>query len=267
MLIIHGETLRESDRGFVAESCYFCRKVQRFRLTRIVQRFHLFFIAFFGGKTVAHKIACQECGGERYLSEVDYLDTAKDVALPVEALGRLTNPRASRSEFWQHAAAGGQEELAAHGDRLSLLAAPFKLLNRGYEWRYQAGPRADRIAQRGLLLFVGGIVAILLICTADSFDVIPPELKGAEILLRQFIGAAVFFLGIPLILYGLVTEKMRYRNEHIYRPLGVFLQPLDPSRPEVEAVLTQLKAQGLVLGRKLSVSRVRDVAGRRTKGR
>ncbi len=244
-MIIWGKKYVYTRLGYVADFCYLCREVRPFELERIGLAGHIYYVSLTQGELVGHRRRCTTCGTEFDAAAERYARTLKE-RRPVRELlpqtfpdlarhhaGRFALEKAIRDAFTKLSAA----------DRDALLKEPFKLLAYKAEDRF----RNSSVLAGSSAVFFGSMIALgpLVMLLARA----APDYEG-EILAGMVVVAAIGTWIFSVWLRGRLLRK------DVLPPLASALHPLRPTREELAAVLKDMKALGLKIGKRLSADAV-----------
>lgn len=241
MFIVWGRKIKRRTAGFVADYCPVCRAKRIFALQEVRSAGHVYYISLSRGQLVGHERSCAECGTAFKAHPATYASVARAPAL-LDELERLTHPNLD-------AAIKDQVELDERirrqrltpAERQNLIKAPFVYLSPRVERRF-AATHVDA----GVGFALAAAVALLFLA-APAGKLLMPD--SPEILFLVSLVA-----GIGLIVWQVIASGSRFMTREIVPVLVRALQPLQPTREEIELVLRELKKIKHKIGRKLRVA-------------
>lgn len=250
MFIIWGKKRVTRRLGYVADFCPICRGLQTFKLKRVGIAGHIYYISFGEGKLVGHLRTCAVCDVDLDAKAEGYREIHAK-RLPAGELAPVTHPDwkqryAKRLEI--------ERELKSVFGKIDadtrrwLLREPFNLLAFKVEERFSA-------THFDLRTFVALLAGLLLVVPAATFLANRLASVGGEIL------AAGWILAIVAVGWQMWGISGRYFREKIFPILVPALGPLKPTREELEQVLTESKARGEKLGKKLKLDELMAALG------
>lgn len=246
MFLIYGTRGTERKLGYVADFCPVCHTVRTFKLVRIGQVSHLYYISFGSGKRIGEVRVCETCGIALDAGPADYATVEKKPGADVSALLAATFPnlktmRAERLALESRISSG----LSAD-ERNMLLFEPFNLLHSRVDALYTSS-EMDRPAGIGCLTTLLLPIAIIWI---GSYFV----RAGSE---AHLIGAGIVG-GIALI-YTFVQLSLvpgRFVRSTTLRQMARALSPLRPQEEEINRCLEKCRTFEWKFGKKVKAKQI-----------
>jgi len=237
-MIIWGTKIVRKRLGYVADFCPIDREPTAFRLTRVGEASHLYYLSIGSGKLIGHEICCEVCG-VTIEAELDrYASISKRPTELLELLGQtfpnLTEVYRERLELEQRMGSGELTSI----ERRDLIREPFMLLNSLLEAR---GSETSFDWQSGMGCLALFVVPALLY---GLLSTVAPTLQATGMIVLVVAG-----LMLVWSLYLVFTEVGRYMRREIYPRLASALVPLDPDLGELKETLGYLRDVGLVIAK------------------
>lgn len=250
-MIIWGTRIKRRKLGRVADFCPICRCFQAFKLIRVGQARHIYFISFGWGKLVRHEMVCETCGSSFPTDCLRYRSVSDNPLAHFDVLAEETHPNLAD----RYAERLRLEERFCNGtttmqDRAELIREAFVAIAYRIEERAAEG-HIDIYTGLAPLLTIAMTAAVVFGYgfVADQSD---PEIWDTMIVVVY----GALSLGCAATLVLLATDVRRFIRSKIHPVLVAALQPLQPSVEELQAVLTGLKVFGLAVGRKVDAQRL-----------
>ncbi|HEV7403293.1 MAG TPA: hypothetical protein VGO11_10215 [Chthoniobacteraceae bacterium] len=248
MFIVWGTKRTIRKQGYIADFCPLCREVRAFELLRIGLASHLYYVSFGQGRLAGHLQRCLECRFEMPVDPGHYASIGDRQAVKdLEQLILLTNPqlrqnladRLATEARLRHSPASLTPEM-----REALLLESFKLVNPEVEMRYKQETQLDKPAGLGCF---GTIILSALLFYGASLVPTPTQEQA-------LLGAAIFCgLGIVYTFVQIGLAPRRWLRARIVPLLAGALEPLQPTREELQSCLQRCEIAGLKIGRKLKL--------------
>lgn len=247
-MIVWGTKVNRKKLGWVADFCPFCRDIRAFRLIRIGQAGHIYFISFGSGTLVGHRMTCGDCGNVVPTDATQYSSVSEASLGDTQALAQATHPDVyDKYEARLNAEEQLQSGTLSNKDRLELLREPFLQVNDHIEAR-AAAAHFDIISGLIPLITIALIVVIGALCRSL------PALEQRDLGLKIMLAVAAF--GFTLTILALATDVGRFVRRKIHPSLLMALQPLNPTQEELSAVLASMRALGFAVGKKVRAERL-----------
>jgi len=242
-MLVWGRTWYEKKLGYVAEFCEICRAPQPFRLVRRELVGHLWYLPIGSRHATLHQGTCSGCRTTPVLDPARYTAVAKKPA-PIEPLIAATFPRLEQVEqvriALEHAVRDDVSSLTPE-QRRQLIARPFVAVSPMVQAR-RSGLHFDLPVALSLLS-----LAVVPALGATIGRAIGGDNEGAGILLG-------IVASVLAILWEFAHVNLRWVRRRIVPLLAGSLQPLAPTRPEIEFVIGELRKHGHLLGRLLTAA-------------
>jgi len=244
MFIIWGTRNVRRDRGYVAEFCAICRRIERFRVQDIVLAHHFFYIPFIRAGVVGQMRTCTACGQQAFPDAGTYSELVDDANADIDTLVQKTNPDLLETLtdrlVLEEKAKQGPDALTRE-ERTSLIKEPFVALSEQVGRRFAPGGCSNVLGSLAL------VVSLFLLCLWIAYS---GEVKGAVSVL--LIAGGV--LGAALLVWALwsfATSKRRYMKRRIVPLLTQALAPLKPTEDEIAKTISALEKDGYTIAMKL----------------
>jgi hypothetical protein len=232
MIIPIGRTNADRPLGRAADFCPFCRGVRPFRIFRVENFRHVFYVAYGSRDEVGLSKVCETCSLRSAAKLETYAAISTDYEADLEGLIAETNPEIRRN--WASRLLL-EDRIKARkltpGERAGLLREPFEMASAVLARRDEEA-RLDPPSTFGCLgTFFLPVACLLLLpyfwkSTRDSMELVVMVVGGS---------CAVFtFLAI-------VTDARRHARRAVLPRLVDSLRPLDPSVEEIELILQSLR--------------------------
>ena len=241
-MIVWGTYVRRQRLGRVADFCKICRDMTAFRLTRVKQIGHLYFVPLSFGKTIGHFRRCEECGVPYDAHPAEYESVQRSRTGDIVELATATHPQlgekyAARFELEDRVMSG---RLTAE-ERRALILEPLVLLDPLVETRCANSHIDIRTA-------ITAVISIALFSTM----ILWADASTGE--MREWLFPAAWTIGGVVLLLTMLTwagDVRRYIRREIHPKLIRALRSLNPSQAELSEVLGRLKASKVKSGRKV----------------
>lgn len=248
MFIVWGTKRTIRKHGYVADFCPLCREVRAFELLRIGLASHIYYISFGQGRLAGHLLRCRECRYEIAGDPRDYASIGdREAEKDVEQLLALTHPQLRQNlanRLATEARLRSSPASLTPEMREALLLESFQLVNPEVEMRYKQETQLDKPA--GLGCFGTIILSPLLFYGASLLPMPTQE--------QALLGAAIFCgLGIVYTFVQIGLAPRRWLRARIVPLLARALEPLRPTREELQFCLERCEIAGLKIGRKLKL--------------
>jgi len=247
MFIIWGTRHVRQHRGYVADFCAICRRIERFHVSDIRVAHHFFFIPFAKSETTSQMRTCTACGQQAFPEPGTYDAFVADAQADIDTLVRETNPtlleeltdRLVLEEKAKQSLAGLSPD-----ERTTLLTEPFVALSE------QVGRRFARGGCSNILGVPMMLVSLFLFCLWIVYSDEP----GAGTQTLAWVAGVVSWILFPASLYFFATSSRRYMKGRIVPLLAKALAPLKPTEAELAKVIETLEADGYKIGWKLKAT-------------
>lgn len=238
MFIVWGRKIKRRTAGYVADYCPVCRAKRVFKLQEVRSAGHVYYISLSRGQLVGHERKCAECGTFFKANAAAYAGVSR-VPSSLGELERQTYPGLDTAIKDQVALDERiRRQRLTPSERHSLIRAPFVFLSSKVERRF-AATHID--AGVGLALIAA--VALLFLAAPVGKLFLP---DSPEIFFLVFL-----LVGIALVGWQVIASGSRFMRREIIPTLAKALKPLQPTREEIELVLTELRGVKHKIGRKL----------------
>ena len=247
MIFIWGKKRVERKQGRVADFCPVCREIRSFELVRVGFAGHIYYVSFGEGELAGYVITCDDCHLALGTKPTRYDSTHKGRPGDLEALIQLTFPTL-RSAMARRLALEEQlkrtRTAIPEEDRREFLIEPFSLLNHQVESRFANSSEFDKQSGLGCLgtLLLGG--GVLIVSTQFRGPMQDNFLIAAGIL---------FGLGTIYTFVQLHLAPRRFVRNRVLPALARALEPLEPTRVEVQECLDRCKSTGMKIGSTLKL--------------
>ena len=232
MIIPIGRTSADRPLGRAADFCPLCRGIRPFRIFRVENYRHVFFVAYGTRDQVGLSKVCETCALRSATRAESYETVSTDPDADLETLIARTNPQIRRT--WASRLLL-EDRIKARkltpGERAGLLREPFEMASAVLARRDEEG-RLDPPSTLGCLgTFLLPVACLLILpffwkSTRDSMELVVVIVAGCCL--------AFTFLAI-------VTDARRHARRAVVPRLVDSLRPLDPSVEEIDLILTSLR--------------------------
>ena len=249
MFIVWGKKAVYRKLGHVADFCPFCREPKAFRLRRIGLAGHLYYISLTQGELVGYERTCHDCGTALDIEGGHYHAVSKQ-ALPLPDLIHETFPWLNHT-FGDRLALEEQirrDPMALSPEqRQALIRQPFFLLSPKVEAHSAKGHIDSGLG----LALAATLVAVLF--GPPLVHALLPAVELAELLLG-FLG-----IGLALVVWQIIASRPRYVRRTILPPLTRALRPLQPTRAELEAVVSEMNGLKHKMAKRIKVAEIQSL--------
>lgn len=253
MFIVWGTYVRRKRLGRVADFCQICRGMTAFRLIRVKEIGHLYFIPLSFGKTIGHFRTCEECDVQYNADPAEYQSVQRSRGGDIVDLAEATHPQlgekyAERFELEDRITTG---RLTAD-ERRALIAEPLLLLDPLVVKRcgdVNVDTRTGLTMAFAIAVFVG----LLVWASFSSGDM------RHMLFMSSWAAGGV---GLILSIYSWAGDIRRYIRREIHPKLIRALRSLNPSQAELADVLDRLKASKVKSGKKLRANELYEALRR-----
>jgi hypothetical protein len=243
MFIVWGRKIKRRTAGYVADYCPVCRAKRVFELQEVRSASHVYYVSLSRGQLVGHERRCAECGTSFKANPAGYASVSK-VRAAIEELQRQTHPGLDAASKDQVALDERiRRQRLTPAERHNLIRAPFIFLSPQVERRF-AATHIDA----GVAVALLAAIALLLLAAPVGKLFLP---DSPEILFLVFLA-----LGIGLVVWQVIASGSRFMKREIVPVLAKSLQPLQPTREEIELVLGELRKVKHKIGRKLRAAQL-----------
>ncbi len=236
--------------GWVADFCPICRVPRAFRLFRIGAASTHHGMAVNQGEFVGFELECTECATFQEKDTVPFLDMEKSRPRDLPSLIAKTYPALPKA----HEKRLETERLIlTNRDRLDperrrwLLSEPFQILDHMLDSRVH-GTHLDGPAAFGCFATLAIMLAAFWAGMAYN-NVIPPKQRDFV----QIVAASVIGLGILYTFIQMALVPRRYVRQRILPNLKRALEPLAPTRNELQDLLVSLERQNLPIAKRVQL--------------
>ena len=209
--------------GFVAERCPACDTVRSFRIVRLGQTSHIFWLPLGKGRLIGYYGVCQQCAGEIDIEPTDYASICKRQPESLAELQTVTNPRLDPNN---------RDAVSSH-ERFRRVRDPLLRFNTSLLQRYAGGTRFDKTS--GLAFFA--TLAIPFTIFAVDLTFLSQEIQDA---LGQ-VAISGFVLGLVASFVVLAREPRRFFRRQIEPQIARELSQVNPRPDELDDCLAKLK--------------------------
>lgn len=244
MFIIVGTKHKKINVGWVADVCGFCRDVKPCRFFEVWEVGHLYFIPLGRGKVQAYEVQCETCKEIWGVESGDFRAVMGETVESLEVLIEMTNPDALEDfEQWLELEEHCQSSQGAGHERRQLFFQLIAVLNPNIHQNvYSLG--LDVRIWVWVLLMVLLPTPLLMASLVGSFG------NGwNQILIGISIAVAVICFGF--VLHSLSLRVSRYARRKYRSYLIDSLILFEPSRAELQDVLTMMKDSDMAVGKYL----------------
>jgi hypothetical protein len=244
MFIIWGTRNVRRHRGYVAEFCAICRRIERFHVQDIVLAHHVFYIPFIRAGVVGQMRTCTACGQQAFPEAGTYSELVDDANADVDTLVQKTNPdlleKLTDRLVLEEKAKQGPDALTRE-ERTTLIREPFVALAEQVGRRFAPGGCSNVLGALGL------VVSLFLLCL---WIVYSSETTGGMYGLVTA-GGVVGAVLLVWALWSFATSKRRYMKRRIVPLLAQALAPLKPTDDEIAKTIEALEKEGYKIAMKL----------------
>jgi len=232
----------------VAEYCPICREPRPFRIHRVGEVGHLYFLSIGDGRLLGHEALCTSCGLVLQVEAQDYRAVVTEEDADLAALEKETAPDLRV----RHAARFAIEERVRAGqltpeERRDLIRDPFHFVNGMVELQ----KREEKLTPGARFLFWGSVGLLL----ASIPFLAGPDPERHDLIGKALLGVAL--LGFLVTLWNKATAVHTFVRDRIEPMVARSLAPLDPTREELAEALGRLRQMGMLAGKKLDADRIR----------
>ncbi len=258
-MIIWGSKSKIKKLGYVAEFCPICRDIQQFQISRLNIVKHIYFLSLGSGQVVGFPSCCQTCETDQELDATSYPTISKTKHFDIESSVAETNPEirthyAERLEIEKRITS---KQTISDDERLYLINEPFEIYAETIEQKYGESTAFDKPTGVGCLTTIFFPFSVLLIA----------GLLNQEALIEDVLGPAalvVFAIGTIITMYFLFTVHSRYIKDTVVPIVAKCLKALEPTKIEIDEVLSRYKTAGMKLGKKLRSHQIIEELNRDT---
>ncbi len=244
-MIIWGKKRIDKKLGYAAEFCPFCRTIQPVEIHDLSMVPHLYFLPLTAGKNLGPLACCTICQLKFPVDASRYARLLPEEPSTLETLLRETFP--DLREFYAERLA--LEKKVQHrrplqpGERKSLLIEPFESIAAMLEMRFSDSIPLDK--ETGLSCLLTLLIPLTFSCLAFLFM---ENIFGLVLKLFSFLAVLV---GIGVTVGFIFTTNRRFLRQKICPILAKSLKPLNPTEPEIEAILQGYQQQLPIVGKKI----------------
>lgn len=255
LIIISGTKRKVQKLGYAADFCPICRDVRACQVDKISMVSHVYYISFGAGETVGYVYRCLECGFEAVTEPPPHTGISSDRGRDIMDLVARTHPEIA-ARYAERLDAEDQlrtnPEALDEDLRSRLILEPLEAAAPAVETRYTGNTQFDKETGLGCLATLTIPMALLFVLSVLA----RPDSRIAPAL--GIVVGLLFGIGCIVTLFYLLTTNGRWVRRTIVPMLAASLAPLAPTVHELNEAITQLKANGLRVGKKLKAERIAD---------
>lgn len=244
MFIVWGRKAVVTRLGWVADYCPLCRSIRQFELQRVGSASHVYYVSFGKGDLVGHQRRCVVCDTICHAEPQTYAAIGKVDGIPLNELQANTFPNIDTER-------GSQIALA---QRLKTSPGSFTAAERQQLINSSIGLFAQKVetrfAQTQLDLPTGLALAGAGLLFAVLFPLLNQVWPDQEPVIATLCGLAA----VALVVWQFVAAGRRFMMNQVAKPVAQALLALQPTKSEWQQALSDFKAHGYRIGRRLKVN-------------
>jgi hypothetical protein len=256
VFIVWGTKRVEKTLGYVADFCYLCREIGKFKVNSVSMVSHVYYLPTGSPKLVGHYRECTTCASHLNAEPNRYHDFSRrqnDLDLP--RLIQTTYP-----DIEQHYAQRLklEEELKSSpgqiigNDRSNLIAEPFRLLS------YKVDARFKKI---NLDFTMVGIFLLTIFACYIAAEIVSSYFPAQVDSLMVILGI-ICTIGIAALVWQNFRAGQAYMRKSIYPVLATAVRPLRPTAAEIAEVLRAALGTNSKFARKMNLPEFMECVGR-----
>ena len=243
MTVIWGKRKVETELGYVADFCPICREIRELKVSRVGIANHIYFISIGKGNLAGHLGRCMQCGTKIPVDAMKYetFEEGSNTALETLVQNTFPNLRSVYAERLDIEERLKRQEPVSLPNRAKWLMEPFEYLIPEVEAKF-ANATMDKESNMGCISTV--LLLIILCSGALMFE------ESALARDSMIIGMGlVAIVGLIYTIIQIMLAPHRYIQRNIVPRLSQALNPLNPSRQELQKCIATKKVKGSRLGK------------------
>jgi hypothetical protein len=252
MHIIWGTQRVRRKLGFVADYCAACDALRAFRLDRVVDAEHIFFISPGAGELVGFERCCLTCRTRAAADPKIYAAVAHDPDLPLGALKLKTFPNYERvrEQARRDTMPGARAENDYPESRAERILASLLKQAPKVEQRFASTHIDWQTALAGL-----AAIGLNVVTPAAALAWMPKTMPWIWIV--ALVAAAA------LVVWQALQSKQRFLARKVLPEIANELQSTNPTVLELTTALSKASTLGYRIGKVLSAERIKSALGAR----